>query len=254
MVLALSDEDAATVDKFLDREGFTVRTASGSRSKGGYGVSGIPASFLIGADGTLLWKGHPTHLTREKLRALLGVTSTVPAQNFLALPVAPGARMHANLKPAAEAAEAGDLGRALELARSVSAEATESAAARAAADVLVGAIEAHVALLEAQAADYWERLEPLPARTLLEGLSTAFAEGEPSASREPGKRARARLEQLAADEAWTAELAGALALEAAVEASIGKDRAGSRKALRGVPEEHPGTLAARRAKRRMKRK
>ena len=248
MILALSDEDAGTVDEFLDREGFTVRTASGSRSKGDYGVRGIPATFLVGADGTLLWKGHPNEITAEKLKALIGAPTPAAAGDFLSLRAAPGAGMHASLEPAVEAAEAGNLALALQVSQAVSVDAAEGAAARAAAKGLVGDIEAHAALLEAQAEDYQARREPLPAREILEGLAAAFS------GTEPGQRAQSRLEALSGDEAWTAELAGALALEVAIEASIGKDRTTARKALRVVQDEHAGTLAARRAKRRMKRK
>lgn len=248
MVLALSDEKPSTVNKFLDREGFTVRTAAGSRSSGDYGVNGIPASFLVGPDGRLLWKGHPSKLSAAKLRSLLGDLKKPAEGDFLAVRPAPGARMHTSLETAVEDAEAGRLGAALEAARAVALDAEAKPGARAAAETLAREIETHVTLLETQAQEFEAAREPLPTRAILKGLATALT------GTETGTQAQKHLDELAEDEEWKSELAGALALEAAVRDTVGVGSTESRRGFRAVVKEHAGTLAASRAKRRLQRK
>jgi peroxiredoxin len=55
VVLAISDEDAATVQKFLDQQKFTypILLDPGRKVNALFGVEGIPKSFLYGRDGKL---------------------------------------------------------------------------------------------------------------------------------------------------------------------------------------------------------
>lgn len=59
VILALSDEGKSTVERFVEDFGMTYPTASGAKSSRAYGVSGIPAAFLLGWDGRVLWQGNP---------------------------------------------------------------------------------------------------------------------------------------------------------------------------------------------------
>lgn len=59
VVLALSDEGKSTVGNFVESMGVTYPTAAGAKASRAYGVSGIPAAFLIGWDGRILWQGNP---------------------------------------------------------------------------------------------------------------------------------------------------------------------------------------------------
>lgn len=247
-MLALSDEGPKEVDGYLRKEGFTVPTGISSRSKSAYGVTGIPKSFLIGPEGTVLWRGHPRELTRARLEELIGEARAPEANGFLGLRTSPGARMHASLKPASEAAEAGRLAEALATARVVAATDEESDTARAAASSLVREVEEHVLLLQRQVEHAFESREALAMVQLLRGLATALA------GTEAGEAAGARLAKLEQDEQWSRELAGARALDAATQSSIGEGKAEKRRAYTAVAEQYAGTRAAERARRWAKRK
>jgi len=58
-ILALSDEASGTVEKHIEEHGMTYPIGTGAQSGGAYGVSGIPAAFLIDHTGTIIWQGHP---------------------------------------------------------------------------------------------------------------------------------------------------------------------------------------------------
>lgn len=58
-ILALSDEASGTVEKHIEQHGMTFPIGTGAKGKGAYGVSGIPAAFLIDHTGTIVWQGHP---------------------------------------------------------------------------------------------------------------------------------------------------------------------------------------------------
>ncbi len=61
VILSLTDQAAAAVEKFVDGKGAGMSYAigMGSESAGDYGVSGIPQAFVIDRGGTLVWEGHP---------------------------------------------------------------------------------------------------------------------------------------------------------------------------------------------------
>jgi tetratricopeptide (TPR) repeat protein len=59
VMLALSDEGKSTVEKQVESKGMTFPTAAGAKGSRAYGVRGIPAAFLIGWDGRILWQGNP---------------------------------------------------------------------------------------------------------------------------------------------------------------------------------------------------
>ncbi len=61
VILSLTDQTGAPVEKFVDGKGDGMSYAVGLGSEAGaaYGVTGIPHAFLIGRDGKLIWHGHP---------------------------------------------------------------------------------------------------------------------------------------------------------------------------------------------------
>ena len=247
-MLALSDESVKDVDGFLRKEAYTVRTASGSRSKAAYGVTGIPKSFLVGPDGKIIWKGHPRELTRAKVAEALTSARKPGERDFLVVEPSTGARMHDSLNSAVLAAEEGRLGDALDAARAVANSEAENTTARAAASALVRDLDKHLELLNRQVEQAVVARDPLAAVRLLEGLAAVLGE------REGGKAAATRLTALRADEAWAGELAGAQALDAATQASIGEGKAATKRAYTEVAGAHPGTRAAERARRWAKHK
>ncbi len=63
--MAISPEARATLDEYGKKNGITYPVGidpSGSVSRS-YPGRGIPRSFLVGADGTVVWEGHPLNLT-----------------------------------------------------------------------------------------------------------------------------------------------------------------------------------------------
>lgn len=83
-VVGLSNEDAATVTPFVGRMGAQMDYHIGLADEALHaaymeGVPGIPHAFLIGADGTVLWKGHPMALDRT-LDAVLDGTFDMAAE------------------------------------------------------------------------------------------------------------------------------------------------------------------------------
>lgn len=76
-IIGLSDEDRATVEPFVNdmatKMDYRVGLADAA-TKTAYmtGVRGIPHAFLVGADGTVLWKGHPAGIDQPLARVLAG--------------------------------------------------------------------------------------------------------------------------------------------------------------------------------------
>ena len=83
-VVGLSDEDEATVTPFVTGQGAAMDYHVGladDKLKQEYMAAeqGIPTAFLVGTDGTVLWKGHPMALDRP-LRAVLDGTWNAVAE------------------------------------------------------------------------------------------------------------------------------------------------------------------------------
>ena len=83
-VVGLSNEDEAAVKPFVTRMGAQMDYHVGLADEALHaaymeGVPGIPHAFLVGADGTVLWKGHPMTLGRT-LDAVLDGTFDMGAE------------------------------------------------------------------------------------------------------------------------------------------------------------------------------
>jgi thiol-disulfide isomerase/thioredoxin len=75
-ILSLTAEDRETVEAFQKtrEEPIEYTVGLGSETSKAYGVRGIPAAFLIGTDGKLLWNGHPSSpQCEEAIAKALGV-------------------------------------------------------------------------------------------------------------------------------------------------------------------------------------
>ena len=71
--LAVSSEAPFDLSSFLSSHSMQAWVASDpdkSATKA-MGVSGIPATFLINADGEIVWQGKPWELEEDRIRALL---------------------------------------------------------------------------------------------------------------------------------------------------------------------------------------
>ena len=62
-VIGISDEDENTVKPFLAKGdanmSYTIALDPNGQLMTAYGITGIPAAFLVDAKGNLLWSGHP---------------------------------------------------------------------------------------------------------------------------------------------------------------------------------------------------
>lgn len=77
VVVGLSDEEAATVKPFVTAQGAKMDYNVGIVDEATHeqymaGRDGIPYSYLIGADGTVMWHGHPSGLEKIVARVLGG--------------------------------------------------------------------------------------------------------------------------------------------------------------------------------------
>ena len=71
-VLAVTTEDRAKVDAFVESTGATHPIVIESSDSGrAYGIGGYPASFLIDGTGSVVWSGHPAGVKDEQIQELL---------------------------------------------------------------------------------------------------------------------------------------------------------------------------------------
>src|SRR5262245_10736576 len=111
-VVAISDEGPTVVEKFVKDNKATytypIGIDTGGKSKRAFGVGGIPQAYLIGADGRVIWEGHPGQGEYEKaLKEELPQTTTYT----------PPKPLHASLKAALAKAKDGQFAEAIKLAR-----------------------------------------------------------------------------------------------------------------------------------------
>ncbi|MCH2100622.1 MAG: TlpA family protein disulfide reductase [Planctomycetes bacterium] len=128
-LLAITDESASQIEKFIPSKGITYPTAAGgaSRSFRSWGVRGRPSAYLIDHEGVVIWQGHPARLSHAQIEeAIARAESDGPWD--------PGER-HEVLKRAVKSAQEGKLGVAWKAAESARKRAMEDAVATAAIDV-----------------------------------------------------------------------------------------------------------------------
>ena len=79
MVLAVTNEGKALVDKFVSATGSThpILIEEGD-SATAYGIGGFPHAFLIDADGSVAWEGHPGSLQNTEIESLLANAHPLP--------------------------------------------------------------------------------------------------------------------------------------------------------------------------------
>lgn len=67
IIVSLTDEPAETINEFNKKAGMDWVIGAGSSSGRDYGVSGIPAAFIV-VDGKIVWNGHPMGGLDEELK------------------------------------------------------------------------------------------------------------------------------------------------------------------------------------------
>ena len=73
LFLYISTEPAYKIKEFLKRKGYRMYMASEPQRKNlqKYHVRFIPAAFILGPNGKIVWKGRPSQLTQRKIKQLL---------------------------------------------------------------------------------------------------------------------------------------------------------------------------------------
>jgi hypothetical protein len=233
-VLALSDETEDLVGAYLEHVKLPFPVAAGSTTRYAYRVNAYPSTFLIGPDGNIAWKGHPSELTDAILERVL---ADVPGASPLAVPLE-GTWAGRVADAAAQAAEGG-LAAALDRLDALGADsAAPSEDERADARRLREAIEAHVRdLVEKARADAAARDWARVAR----GLDALTRE---LGSRVSGAPAHELLERLQSEEPSKSELAARRALDEALELLEKRGPHRARGQIEAVVRDYPGTKAA----------
>jgi hypothetical protein len=67
----LDTQDALTEYVRKGEFPFPVLWDKGGKNVATYGVEGMPAAYLVSAEGKVVWEGHPNPATPEKYEALL---------------------------------------------------------------------------------------------------------------------------------------------------------------------------------------
>lgn len=86
VILALSSEAKSALEPFVAQNRIAYPVGCGSSTSGAYGVRGIPDSYLIGANGKVIWNGHPSSLQdamiEEALTQAVGAGAFVPPDDL----------------------------------------------------------------------------------------------------------------------------------------------------------------------------
>ncbi len=75
-LVSLTNEPAATIEEFNKKANMTWIVGAESNSGSAYGVSGIPAAFLV-VDGKIVWNGHPMGGLDAELEKHVAAKNTV---------------------------------------------------------------------------------------------------------------------------------------------------------------------------------
>lgn len=203
-VLALSDEEQSAVEPYVDQMDLPFLVASGSSSGDAYGVTGIPHTFLIDAQGTLVWEGSPGDLSKATIKKALKGAKRPKVDH---LSVRMEGEVDKRVEKARDLAADGDLAPALKEIETILADPKSEEAQKKGATELKQAIEIHAQRLAAQAEKLLKAREVQRAVTVLEDVAAAMPGSE------VGADAKKRLAAVASDEKLQAELDASKALD-----------------------------------------
>jgi hypothetical protein len=80
VVVGVTNEAEEKVKQYIADKGvkFPIAIVAGNATDGAYGVKGFPHSALVGADGRVLWLGHPASLPQTEVEKALEKATFVP--------------------------------------------------------------------------------------------------------------------------------------------------------------------------------
>ncbi len=241
--MALSDENAEKVEPYSAQYDLPFPVAAGSGSNRQFsqlsGARGIPHSYLVDHEGTVIWEGHPGSLSKGTVEKAVKAAPKL-ANPMLALHFSETAK--GALGKAYAAASSGKLAEALKGFAKVSADERSSSGDRASASDAAERIESHVGSIMTQIEKALERGHVLPAVRALDMLSDEL-KGHAS-----GTRAANRLAEVTKDKVLANEIKGAEALEKALELGAKRGMKKAKGKLEAVIKNFPGTKAADRAR------
>ncbi len=193
-MLALSDEDDKKVAEYMEQHDIQVRVASGYKQNPGYPSRGIPASFVIGPKGKILWKGHPSSISSGLIKkALKGAKKG--STNYMSFNSATDFDNKAVAK-LAEAAGSGKMGKALKGARALIAKAD---GAQEQAKAFEAELVAYGQLLGEQTEVFITKHEMVKGTDVLAAIAKEFK------GQDIGDAAATRLKEIEGDEALAME-------------------------------------------------
>ncbi len=255
VVIAITAEEGAVVERFVKRRGYDFPVGIDDRRKTSraYGIRVIPTTFLIGADGKLIWVGNPLR-AGDKLdemveKALKNVDPEASDRELTATPFEMEVKgeFKGMLRSAASSAGRGYYSAALRSIELVLRRKKLKDEDRAAAESLREQIEAHGRLLLAKGKLLLERKEFLAAEEWLGKIKLRFGRYE------PGPTAAELLKERLHSEEGRAELAAERALRAALKKRDAGKRDEFVDALKKLMESHPETAAAEKAEKLLER-
>jgi hypothetical protein len=238
-VLALSDETLSLVEPYVEQLDLNFTVAAGSSSIGAYGVTGIPHSVLIDAEGNVAWQGSPNDLSKGVIKkALKGAKH--PKSDFLAVHFEP--EVDARVAKAADLAGDGELMGALKEIDAILADEKASEVQKKDATALQEAVGKHVKALTDQAEKFVKARDPERALRVLDGVAKELP------SSEAGANAKKRAEEINADPKMKAELEAAKALDRLKDQIRPLKRDKSKPKIEEFVKKYEGMRAGERAK------
>lgn len=237
-VLAISHETLDLVEPYVDENDLPFPVIAGSTSSEAYGVEGFPQSFLLDADGKVVWEGSPFELTKGTIKkALKGAKR--PKGDFLGVRI--DGDEEARTAKARSLAQDGDLGGAVKEIDAILADPASTDAQKESAGAIREKIDAHLTMLSAQAEGFVKTRDVEKAVLVLEGIKKALPASESATA------ATKRLAEIAADPKLTEEVEAGKALQRLKDQirPLKKDKAKPK--IEEFIKKYAGTRAAERA-------
>lgn len=226
------------VAPYVEQYDLPFLIGAASTTKSAYGVRGIPATFLIDADGKIAWQGHPMELTSATLKKVLRDVK-LPKNRLLAyrgdVDGTPEQSKYEKL------ARNGELAAAFEEVEAVAANPKSTDDEKRAAEKAKTALNGYVDALEKEAARLIEVREVGAACALYESLAREF-DGKAT-----GASAKKRLAEIESDKALQQELEAAKELAAIKEQMRDIGVSKSKKRIEALIAKYVGTRASERA-------
>lgn len=238
MVLALSSEsEHDKVENFIENNGYTVRTASGSTAGSQkYGVKGIPHSVLVGSDGTILWRGSPGGLSTGKIKEALKGARKPSEGGYLSF--RPTVTETKAIAGALKYINDGKLGKALASAQAVAENESSDPSDVETATQLVGQIEAHADLILSQAQQALDAYNVVVAMEVYETIEKELK------GTDRAKQAADALERIEDSDKLQEELAASKAFEKVKKSAGRLSTSKKKKKYEEFAKKYAGTRAA----------